>query len=127
MTDAAAQQSDYSPATFAIPNSWITFITKFGFATAMALALLWFMGTQIVIPMREDQKAFMQSVIKTNELNASTHAAAAQAINQLTQVQTTQAATLTTLVDQQKQTTSILQQIRDDQRAGAWRDAKGAH
>lgn len=117
---ADAMQANDEPATFAIPSSWITFVTKFGFATAMALALLWFLGTQIVIPMREDQKAFMQSVIKTNEINASTHAAAAKSMEQMTVVQATQAATLTTLVEQQKQTTNILQQIRDDQRAGAW-------
>lgn len=119
-----ATQDEYSPVAFSIPNSWITFITKFGFATAIALGLLWFLGTQIVIPMREDQKAFMNSVIETNKLNANTHAAAAQAMSQMTQVQATQASTLTTLVDQQKQTTTILQQIRDDQRAGAWREAK---
>jgi len=124
MMNSGAIQQDDTRVGFEIPNTWITFITKFGFATAMALALLWFLGTQIVIPMREDQKAFMNSVIETNKLNANTHAAAAQAMQQMTNVQTTQASTLSTLVDQQKQTTTILQQIRDDQRAGAWRDTK---
>jgi hypothetical protein len=108
-----------------IITDWRSFVAKFGFATAVAAGLMWFMATQIVLPMRDDQKAFMNSVISTNELNAKTHAAAASAMSQLTQVQQTQAATLTTLVDQQKQTTTILQQIRDDQRAGAWRDSKG--
>ena len=125
MTHGGAIQQDETKVGFEIPSTWITFITKFGFATAMALGLLWFLANEIVIPMREDQKAFMNSVIKTNELNASTHASAAQAMQQLTQVQTTQASTLTTLVEQQKQTIGIMQQIRDDQRAGAWRDAKG--
>jgi len=123
MTTEAAQ-NEYSPAAFSIPDSWIAFIAKFGFATFIALGLMWFLATQIIVPMRDDQKAFMQSVIKTNEMNASTHATAAQAMQQMTAVQTTQASTLTTLVDQQKQTTTILQQIRDDQRAGAWREAK---
>lgn len=122
--DSSVVHQDDTRVGFEIPSTWITFITKFGFATALALALLWFLGTQIVIPMREDQKAFMQSVIETNKQNAATHAVAAQSIQQMTSVQQTQSATLSTLVDQQKQTTTILQQIRDDQRAGAWREAK---
>jgi hypothetical protein len=92
-------------------------------------AFAYFLATQIVIPMRDDQKAFMQSVIKTNETHASAAATqsmaasqSASAISQLTQIQQTQSSTLSTLADQQRQTTTILQQIRDDQRNGAWRD-----
>jgi len=106
----------------AVVSDWMNLVGKYGFAAGVAVALLGYMAFYIVEPMRNDQKAFMNSVIKTNEMNASTHAAAAQAMNQMTQVQTTQASTLSTLVDQNKQTTTILQQIRDDQRAGAWRD-----
>ena len=101
---------------------WRGWLAKQGFNAVLLAAFAWFLGSQIVIPMRDDQKAFMQSVIKTNETNAATHVSAAAAMQQLTQVQHTQAQTLTTLVDQQRQTTSILQQIRDDQRSGAWRD-----
>lgn len=90
----------------AVLSEWMSLVGKYGFAAGIAVALLGYMAFYIVAPMRDDQKAFMQSVIKTNELNASTHATA-----------------LSTLVDQQKQTTAILQQIRDDQRAGAWRDS----
>lgn len=105
-----------------IVADWRSFVAKFGFATAVAAGLMWFMATQIVLPMRDDQKAFMLSVIKTNEINAETHRAAAASMTQLSSVQQTQAATLNSLVDQQKQQTTILQQIRDDQRAGAWRE-----
>ncbi len=101
-------------------SDWMALCGKYGFAAGIAVALL----AYVVQPMRDDQKMFMQSVIKTNELNAATHASAAASMQQLTQVQTTQASTLTTLVDQQRQTTAILQQIRDDQRNGAWREAK---
>lgn len=103
-------------------SDWMALCGKYGFAAGIAVALLAYMAFYVVQPMRDDQKMFMQSVIKTNELNAATHASAAASMQQLTQVQTTQASTLTTLVDQQKQTTAILQQIRDDQRAGAWRE-----
>ncbi len=110
-----------------VMTDWKSFIARFGFATAVAAGLMWFMATQIVLPMRDDQKAFMQSVMETNQQYAASHSAASAAMSQLTQVQQTQAATLSTLTDQQKQQTTILQQIRDDQRNGAWRDAKGAH
>lgn len=112
--------SDEQPAT-----DWWGAIRQYGFATALASALLGYVAFYVVEPARKDQQEFMRSVIKTNEINADTHRAAAASMTQLAQVQTTQASTLVTLVEQQKQTTSILQQIRDDQRAGAWRDAKG--
>ncbi len=104
-------------------SDWMSLVGKYGFAAGIAVALLGYMAFYVVQPMRDDQKMFMQSVIKTNELNAATHAAAAASMQQLTQVQTTQASTLVTLTDQQKQQTQILQQIRDDQRNGAWRKA----
>lgn len=109
-----------------ITFDWWSWLAKQGVTTVFLGLFAWFLGTQIVVPMRDDQKAFMQSVIKTNEVNANTHATAAAAMQQLTQVQQTQSTTLTTLVDQQKQTTTILQQIRDDQRNGAWRDSSAA-
>jgi hypothetical protein len=108
-----------TPAT-----DWWGAIRQYGFATALASALLSYIAFYVVEPARKDQQEFMRSVIKTNEINAETHKAAAASMTQLSQVQQTQAATLTTLVDQQKQTTIILQQIRDDQRAGAWRENK---
>ncbi len=110
-----------------IVTDWKSFVARFGFATAVAAGLMWFMATQIVLPMRDDQKQFMQSVIETNKQNAATHASAAASMVQLAQVQQTQASTLSTLTDQQKQQTSILQQIRDDQRNGAWRDGAKGH
>lgn len=110
--------ADIKPTT--IVTDWMALVGRYGFAAGIAVALLGYMAFYVVNPMREDQKMFMQSVIKTNELNAATHAAAAASMQQLTAVQTTQANTLTTLVEQQKQTTTILQQIRDDQRNGVW-------
>lgn len=126
MTAAEIQSEECRDTSrFAIPSSWMKFIGDYGYTTFVSLGLMIYLAFFVVEPQRNDQKAFMQSVIKTNEINANTYVAAAQAMNQMTIVQQTQAATLTTLVDQQKQTTTILQQIRDDQRAGAWRDTKG--
>lgn len=104
--------------------NWWSWLARQGAMTVFLGAFAYFLAFSIVIPMRDDQKAFMQSVIRTNETNAATHASAAAAMTQLSQVQTVQATTLTALADQQKQTTSILQQIRDDQRRGAWNDPK---
>lgn len=103
---------------------WPQLIAKYGLATALTIILLYYLAFYIVEPMRVDQRAFMNSVIKTNEINAATHSAAASSMAQMTRVQETQSATLSTLVEQQKQTTGILQQIRDDQRRGVWNEAK---
>ncbi len=108
-----------------VPKDWVSFITKFGFATFVAVGLMYFLAFYIVLPMRDDQKVFVNSVIDTNKLNAAAQASAAASMQQLTEVQRTQSATLNNLVDQQRNTTLILQQIRDDQRAGAWRKTEG--
>jgi len=105
-----------------VPKDWASFIAKFGFATFAAVGLMYFLAFYIVLPMRDDQKAFVNSVVETNRLNATAQASSSAAMQQLTEVQRTQSATLNNLVDQQRQTTTILQQIRDDQRAGAWRN-----
>jgi|SRR3990167_2506549 len=97
--------------------SWWRWLAQQSAMTVFLGCFAYFIAFYIVIPMRDDQKAFLMSVMETNKIHA-----AAQA--QLTQVQTTQANTMSTLVEEQKKTTSILQQIRDDQRMGAWNKSK---
>ena len=99
---------------------WFSLLAKYGFATFISCVLLYFLAFYIVIPMRDDQKLFMQSVIKTNELDAESRAGTTAVMQKMAQLEQAQSITLATLVDQQKQTTAILSQIRDDQRAGAW-------
>jgi len=97
-------------------TDWTSFIARFGFATAVACALMYFVAYSIVIPMRDDQKRFMDSVIDTNKTNTESN-------RQLSVVQVTQTENMKTLVENQKliirqgeKTSEILSQIRDDQR-----------
>jgi hypothetical protein len=97
--------------------SWWRWAAQQSAMTVFLGCAAYFLAFYIVIPLRDDQKAFLMSVMDTNKVHAA-------AQSQLTQVQMTQANTLATLVDEQRKTTAILQQIRDDQRVGAWNKAR---
>lgn len=98
------------PTSQSIDMAWMM---KQGiFATMLCLAASWF-AWYIVIPMRDGQQAFMLSVIDTNKEYAKASAKFAE-------VQQTQSFTLSKLTEQHNQQTKILEQIRDDQRNGAW-------
>jgi hypothetical protein len=101
------------PDTIKMPTQttfgdWLAVLRQYGFVTALAAVLLWYMAVHVVAPMRSDQQRFMDSVIQTNILNATTAA-------KQTEIQQTQARALQDIVP-------VLQQIRDDQRRGAWND-----
>lgn len=89
---------------------WFGVLTKYGFTTFIACATLGYLAFYVVEPMRKDQQAFMQSVIETNRTNATT-------VAKQTEIQQMQAQALKDIVP-------VLQQIRDDQRRGAWLEAK---
>ena len=92
---------------------WWKWIASNGLYAFMLCVFAGWFAQVIVVPMRQDQTRFMDSVIETNKAHAAASAQSAQ-------IQQTQAITLATLVKQQEQTTVILQQIRDDQRSGVW-------
>lgn len=91
-----------------ISFDWFGVLTRYGFTTFLACATLGYLAFYVVEPMRKDQQLFMQSVIETNKLNAST-------VAKQTEIQQQQAQALKDIVP-------VLQQIRDDQRRGAWLD-----
>jgi hypothetical protein len=91
------------------PVDWFSLIGKYGFTTALAVVLLWYLAAYIVEPMRRDQQRFMDSVIETNKINAAT-------VAKQTEIQQQQAQALKDIVP-------VLQQIRDDQRRGVWLDS----
>jgi hypothetical protein len=99
--DIIPMQQVNPPAT-----DWWSWVARQGIFAAMLVLFAGWFGTAIVVPMRDDQRAFMQSVIKTNELNAAT-------VSKQTEIQQTQAQALKDIVP-------VLQQIRDDQRRGVW-------
>lgn len=99
------------PETIKMPTGefW-TAVKQYGFTTVLAGVLIYFLAFHVVEPMRVDQQRFMDSVIQTNALNAATAA-------KQTEIQSQQAKALQDIVP-------VLQQIRDDQRRGAWNDTR---
>jgi hypothetical protein len=96
----------------AVPaTDWWSWVMRQGIFAGMLIAFSGWFGTAIIIPMRDDQRAFMQSVIETNKVNAVT-------VSKQTEIQQTQAQALKDIVP-------VLQQIRDDQRRGVWLDKAG--
>jgi hypothetical protein len=94
------------PAT----SDWLSVLKQYGLATLLTLLLLAYLAFGVVEPMRKDQQRFMDSVIETNKLNAST-------VARQTEIQQQQAQALRDIVP-------VLQQIRDDQRRGVWMEKK---
>lgn len=85
---------------------WWSWVARQGAFAGMLIVFAGWFGVAIVVPMRDDQRAFMQSVIETNKVNAATAA-------KQTEIQQQQAQALKDIVP-------VLQQIRDDQRRGVW-------
>lgn len=105
---ATVDQTVYPPTIASF--DWFGVLTRYGFATFIACALLAYLAFYIVEPMRHDQQLFIQSVIKTNEAHA-------EVAHKQTEIQAQQATALTNLG-------ILLQQIRDDQRRGVWLEHK---
>lgn len=106
----ATAEPDTIPMTPLQSIDWQGMLMRYGFAAFIATALLGYMAFYVVEPMRRDQQLFMQSVIKTNEVHADV-------ARKQTDIQAQQAKALTDLG-------VLLQQIRDDQRRGAWLEHK---
>jgi hypothetical protein len=97
------------PETIKMPTGdWWAAVRQYGFTTVLAGALIAYLAFYVVEPMRVDQQRFMDSVIQTNALNAAT-------VAKQTEIQQQQARALQDIVP-------VLQQIRDDQRRGVWRE-----
>lgn len=88
---------------------WKNWLAKQGFNAVLLAAFIWFLGSQIVIPMRDDQQRFLNSVMETNRTHSEV------ALKQTLIQQQTSAAL--------ENMSTVLEQIRDDQRSGVWRDA----
>src|SRR4051812_19809230 len=116
MTEAA---TDHPPVITqsSVPADWWAAVRQYGFATALASSLVWYVGFYVVEPMRLDQQAFMRSVIDTNKTHADAAAQQAAVSMKQTEIQQQQAAALSNIVP-------LLQQIRDDQRRGVWNESK---
>lgn len=91
-------------------GDWWGALRQYGFTTVLAGALIYYLAFFVVEPMRLDQKRFMDSVIQTNALNATTAA-------KQTEISQQQAKAMQDIIP-------LLQQIRDDQRRGAWNEPR---
>lgn len=49
---------------------WKEIVTKHGPVTIVAGFCLWFLAYQVFIPMRDEHKEFVRSVVETNQQNA---------------------------------------------------------
>ena len=98
-----------------VPNDVWKAIGSYGFTTVAASVLMYYVAFYVIEPMRKDQQDFMRSVIETNKTQVETNKAHADVAMKQTEIQQQQAAALSSLVP-------LLQQIRDDQRRGAWKD-----
>ena len=106
------------PETIKMPTGdWWAAVRQYGFTTVLAGALIYYLAFYVVEPMRVDQQRFMDSVIQTNILNATTAAKQTEIQKDQVRVQEQQAKALQDIVP-------VLQQIRDDQRRGAWNEPK---
>jgi len=92
---------------------WKYLLAKHGFNAVLVMLLMGFIRQDMILPQRQAQERFMESVIENNKEMATT-AASNSATAQ------TQARSLEQLVDLQKQ-------IRDDQRQGVWREREKAN
>ena len=105
-----------------VPNEIWKAVGSYGFTTVAAALLMYYVAFYVVEPMRQDQQEFMRSVIETNKAHAAAltkqtdiQQQQATALTKQTEIQQQQAGTLSSIVP-------LLQQIRDDQRRGAWKD-----
>lgn len=103
------------PAMRDVPqvSDWWTWVMRQGAFAGMLIVFAGWFGVAIVVPMRDDQRAFIQSVIETNKVHATT-------VAKQTEIQYQQAQAL-------KGMETLLQQIRDDQRRGAWLEGKNGN
>lgn len=107
MADAAVEQR-FTGLEPVATTDWWSAVRQYGFATALASALLGYLAFYVVEPARKNQQSFMDSVIDVNKENAKTMA-------KQTEIQQQQANAMSQIVP-------LLQQIRDDQRRGVWRE-----
>lgn len=91
---------------------WKEVFAKNGFATIAAV----FLAVYFVLPAREDQKRFIDSVIETNQLRAATEASNAKTLNVMSDSHARQTTLLNQNAETLKRQTVILQEIRDDAR-----------
>lgn len=100
-------------------TDWWQWLAKQGvFAFLLAVGAWWF-AQQIVVPMRDDQREFMRSVISNNAALTEVQKTQSEQLAANTELQKNQSTQLAALAE-------VLRQIRDDQRRGAWND-RGGH
>lgn len=90
-------------------SDWLSILQKYGLATFLSVVLIGYLGF-VTETQRRSQQKFTDSLISTNEARAEVE-------RKQTDIQAQQAKALADIVP-------LLQQIRDDQRRGAWLEHK---
>ena len=103
-------------------SDWWSWLARQGVFAAMLIMFAGWFGSAIIIPMRDDQRAFMQSVIKANEIHADVQKKQTEIAWNQVEAEKDQAKAM---LDQSQALNSLLpllKEIRDDQRRGVWLD-----
>jgi Flp pilus assembly protein TadB len=100
------------------PGDWLTVLKQYGLATLLTILLLIYLAFFVVEPQRKAQERFMDSVIKTNEINAET-------VAKQTEIQKQQADALDRFSRNQEETNRIQKQLLDATQRGVWMDKQG--
>lgn len=79
----------------------MSWLAKQGILAVMVGAMMWFIATQVVLPLREDQAKFVASLLETNRLHAD-------AVQQMKEIQRQQS-------QQLGQIAELLREIRQNQ------------
>jgi hypothetical protein len=122
-TSAPAKHHDHGPF------DWRRWLASQGvmavFLAAMAYGVFFYM----VVPMRDQQQKYIDSMILTNKQNAdsfgqlvTSHKDASSKLDNLVQISKESSGKLDGILRSQEQVLPTLQQMRDDQRRGAWND-----
>lgn len=105
-------------------ESWQSWLSKQSFTAVLVVGVLYWVATYMVLPMRDDQKDFVTSIVKTNLQHAEIAAKNADNVSTLTKAQQSQSEALSSISEVQKQMLRVQEQIRDEQRRGVWNDPK---
>lgn len=120
----AAADPDNIPMRQVLPpvNDWWSWLARQGVFAAMLMIFAGWFGSAIIIPMRDDQRAFMQSVIKTNETHAEVEKKQTEIAWQQVEAEKDQAKAMIDQSQALNNLVPLLKEIRDDQRRGVWLD-----
>ena len=106
------------------PFDWRRWLADQGPQTVMLVAFAWWVATYLLLPLRDSQQKMNDSMVRANDKHADAAVKNSEAAVSWAAAKQADAMTNAAISDQMKNTTILLQQIRDDQRNGAWKHSE---